>query len=76
MSQPGTVLAAGQSWGDWAVERSAWQEAAEGYGYALQAVDELLSAQLMRRFLGTTATAASGAASVFGGPGTILLLHL
>ena len=49
LSQPGTVLAAGRSWGDWAVERCAWQEAAEGYGYALQAMDELLSAQLLRR---------------------------
>ena len=49
VSQPGTVLAAGHSWGDWAVERCAWQEAAEGYGFALQAMDELLSAQLLRR---------------------------
>lgn len=49
LAQPAMVLAAGRSWGDWAVERRAWGEAAEGYGAGLQAVDEILSAQLLRR---------------------------
>ncbi len=49
LSQPSMVLAAGRSWANWAVERRAWSEAAEGYGFALEAVDELLSAQLLRR---------------------------
>ena len=42
------VLTAGREWGDWASGRSAWRESVEAYGYALQALDELLLIQVAR----------------------------
>ena len=42
------VLRTACNWGDWASERSAWQEAAHAYRYGLKATDDLFRAQLFR----------------------------
>lgn len=42
------ALQSSKSWGDWALQRHSWKEAAEAYGYAEQAVSQLLSRQLGR----------------------------
>jgi hypothetical protein len=45
---PERVLLGAADWGDWAVARESWPEAAEAYGYALQAMLRLFVAQLAR----------------------------
>ncbi|PWK83754.1 CHAT domain-containing protein [Lentzea atacamensis] len=42
------ALSAARLWGDWAAERGAWPEAAEAYGYALEATQRLFRTQLLR----------------------------
>ena len=37
-----------QVWGEWAARRNSWREAAEAYGYGLQAMERLFRAQLTR----------------------------
>lgn len=46
---PEKALQAARSWGDWAVERQAWAEAAEAFGYGLHAIDRLFQTQLLKR---------------------------
>ena len=45
---PEAVITSGRSWGNWALRRKAWQEAVGAYGYAFEAIDQLLDAQLQR----------------------------
>jgi hypothetical protein len=42
------ALVGARSWGNWALERRAWEEAAEAYDYGAKAVERLLEAQLRR----------------------------
>jgi CHAT domain-containing protein len=42
------ALSAARLWGDWATERGDWDEAAEAYGYALEAAQRLFRTQLLR----------------------------
>jgi tetratricopeptide (TPR) repeat protein len=42
------VIGAAQGWAEWAVQRRSWKEAAEAYGYALEALDRLFRVQLLR----------------------------
>jgi CHAT domain-containing protein len=42
------ALGSARAWGDWASQREEWQEAAEAYDLARQAVARLLEAQLVR----------------------------
>lgn len=42
------ALSAARLWGDWATERDDWSEAAEAYGYALEATQRLFRTQLLR----------------------------
>lgn len=42
------ALSAARLWGDWATERDDWGEAAEAYGYALEATQRLFRTQLLR----------------------------
>ena len=43
-----TVLMAARNWGNWALGRNAWDEAARAYTYGLDASDQLLRVQLLR----------------------------
>jgi hypothetical protein len=46
--RPEQVLKIGNSWGAWALERAAWKEAAEAFGFGLEATERLLRPQLLR----------------------------
>lgn len=43
---PEIALHSGRSWGMWALKRSAWQEAARAYRYAIRAAEEIYRRQL------------------------------
>jgi tetratricopeptide (TPR) repeat protein len=45
---PEQAIGSGRSWGTWAAARNAFAEAAEAFGYALEAVQRLFSTQLTR----------------------------
>lgn len=47
-SNPKAAIVAGRSWGDWAAQRNAWDEAVTAYREALSAVDRLLRDQILR----------------------------
>jgi hypothetical protein len=42
------ALVGARGWGNWALERHAWEEATEAYDYGAKAVERLLEAQLLR----------------------------
>ncbi|MGD9525350.1 MAG: hypothetical protein AB7V44_01030 [Pseudonocardia sp.] len=44
-----SALATGRTWGDWAADRGAWQEAVEAYDIAIDAAERAFRAQLRRR---------------------------
>lgn len=46
---PGEVLSAAGTWGDWAARRSSWAEAVTAYEFGMSAVRNLFRAQLLRR---------------------------
>lgn len=46
ISYPQTTLEAGKSWGYWAAQRGAWEEAREAFGFAAQAIEILYGEQL------------------------------
>jgi hypothetical protein len=48
-ANPEAALSAARQWGDWALGRSAWNEAAEAYDYGTKAMERLLAAQLLRQ---------------------------
>jgi tetratricopeptide (TPR) repeat protein len=45
---PEQAIGSADSWGSWAISREAFREAAEAYGYGLQAVEQLFRTQLTR----------------------------
>ncbi len=45
---PEVALTAARSWGNWALERAAWVEAIEAYGYGQEAITKLLEEQVGR----------------------------
>jgi CHAT domain-containing protein/tetratricopeptide (TPR) repeat protein len=45
---PQESLRSSSIWGAWAMTRNSWEEAAEAYGLGLQAIEQLLSTQLLR----------------------------
>ncbi len=45
---PEEALRSAHNWGGWALERAAWEEAAEAYGYGVQAIESLLDEQIDR----------------------------
>jgi len=47
-AQPEASLVSSQAWGDWALSRGAWEEAAEALNYGSQAIEQILRAQLLR----------------------------
>lgn len=42
------ALTSSRYWGEWALDRHAWKEAAEAYGYGLKAIETLFHAQFLR----------------------------
>lgn len=46
---PEAALLAARSWGDWATERAAWEEAVMAYRYGLQGIEQLFRAQVLRQ---------------------------
>ncbi|MRR36860.1 CHAT domain-containing protein, partial [bacterium] len=42
------ALRSSHNWGMWALERTAWDEAVQAYGFGLEAVERLIRIQLMR----------------------------
>jgi len=57
---PEKALGAARNWGNWALERGAWEEALEAYGYGLQAIQALLEAQVGREAKATWLKDAQG----------------
>ena len=53
-------LHAASNWGRWADSRHSWEEAAEAYGFGLEAMDRLFRAQLLRRDKETSLAEAEG----------------
>jgi CHAT domain-containing protein len=45
---PDVAVVASRDWGAWALQRAAWDEAAEAYGYGLTAIRRLVRDQLLR----------------------------
>jgi tetratricopeptide (TPR) repeat protein len=45
---PEATVLASRSWGMWATERQAWNEAVTAYRYSLQAIEQLFRTQLLR----------------------------
>ncbi len=45
---PGFILTIAQAWGNWALERAAWEEAVHAYSFALQASEQLYRVQILR----------------------------
>jgi CHAT domain-containing protein/tetratricopeptide (TPR) repeat protein len=46
---PEAALHSARSWGAWAADRQAWEEAAEAYRYGLAATERMYSSQLLHR---------------------------
>jgi hypothetical protein len=42
------ALRGSRNWGAWALERAAWEEAAQAYGFGMKAIEPLLRIQLLR----------------------------
>jgi tetratricopeptide (TPR) repeat protein len=57
-TSPEVELIAGRSWGMWALDRRAWDEAAEALGHAASATERLARTQLTRQATETWLTAA------------------
>jgi hypothetical protein len=57
---PAACMDGARNWGQWATSRQSWEEAAEAYGYGLDAMGRLFRSQLLRRHKETWLTEAQG----------------
>ncbi len=49
MAQPEVAIVSARSWGNWALQRRAWEEAVTAYTYGRQAIDMLFATQFTRQ---------------------------
>jgi len=47
---PEEALKSAKNWGNWAMERQAWNEGVQAFGYASEAITQLIERQLIRKY--------------------------